>query len=778
MVTICDAQTQTSFQLDISECNTADDIKQLIYQKNGVEVKYQNLSYDGKPLNNNIKGIHWSASKKITLQIKSRKIKFTVLLGQKEIDFELSQHFPIIKVKAKVADLNNDPSYKPINMELYYNNTLLNDNSKLQDYNIKDGDKLVFQVSEGRTGVAISSMIHVKIFSNKRFICESDFKSISSIDTVITTCCNKIGTDQSYANVYYHDQLLNRTTLLQELEPSPDGYVFELSYSINVKIYNKYESVHFFVNDTIQDVLDKIHSTFHIEDNIDFTSDTQVRDPTSILSKLLKKPDIDFQIRCIPHNTHVISIAYNDGQNQLHCNINTVDNDLIDTVIQRAIEMMNLPKNYTYELIYDGKVVGNYRTVREENFSNATRVALHQKDKKEEAPEPLPDVVPVDSQYYAKEFDKCYETIIQSPGSMLDQLSIIIKLIKEDQNRTISPDKLLYLYNRINDKLKSYPLHMTEFQTSSLFINTLLNYRNYHNTVFCKLNIVSYCHHFEQQDIQYNTDILSLMFAIIEDYFTPRDNQEKRSLVEKSSSDYSYINGLLSSLIPIHQANPTVIRKLLKPLSLISNLCPDVTYAPDIINVISRICQLNGNESIVDTSMRSSFAFMVNKLILLYYKQKRVNEIAWCLTNYKDERNCYESFIKVLERVIRDSTMMKALLTPALNYLLHVMTFEESFNKVATKRILILLRSFSKTQDCAQIYLQDHRLSILFNLINKNTDDQSVIEDTLELLEILVYYNSLISDLCVYGKSFFNQVFQIPSLTTKLLSMFVTMSSR
>ena len=31
MVTICDAQTQTSFQLDISECNTADDIKQLIY---------------------------------------------------------------------------------------------------------------------------------------------------------------------------------------------------------------------------------------------------------------------------------------------------------------------------------------------------------------------------------------------------------------------------------------------------------------------------------------------------------------------------------------------------------------------------------------------------------------------------------------------------------------------------------------------------------------------------------------------------------------------------
>lgn len=158
--------------------------------------------------------------------------------------------------------------------------------------------------------------------------------------------------------------------------------------------------------------------------------------------------------------------------------------------------------------------------------------------------------------------------------------------------------------------------------------------------MFCKLNIVSYCHHFEQQDIQYNTDILSLMFAIIEDYFTPRgtffslsllkriDNQEKRSLVEKSSSDYSYINGLLSSLISIHQANPTVIRKLLKPLSLISNLCifllcpfinigPDVTYAPDIINVISRICQLNGNESIVDTSMRSSFAFMVNKLILL-----------------------------------------------------------------------------------------------------------------------------------------------------------------
>ena len=32
-------------------------------------------------------------------------------------------------------------------MELYYNNTLLNDNSKLQDYNIKDGDQLVFQVS-------------------------------------------------------------------------------------------------------------------------------------------------------------------------------------------------------------------------------------------------------------------------------------------------------------------------------------------------------------------------------------------------------------------------------------------------------------------------------------------------------------------------------------------------------------------------------------------------------------------------------------------------------
>ena len=218
-----------------------------------------------------------------------------------------------------------------------------------------------------------------------------------------------------------------------------------------------------------------------------------------------------------------------------------------------------------------------------------------------------------------------------------------------DQNRTISPDKLLYLYNRINDKLKSYPLHVTEFQTSSLFINTLLNCmmqlndsdflldRNYHNTVFCKLNIVSYCHHFEQQDIQYNTDILSLMFAIIEDYFTPRGTfflslfsreQTTKRNDPQSSSDYSYINGLLSSLISIHQANPTVLRKLLKPLSLISNLCifllcpfinigPDVTYAPDIINVISRICQLNGNESIVDTSMRSSFAFMVNKLILL-----------------------------------------------------------------------------------------------------------------------------------------------------------------
>lgn len=105
MVTIYDAQTQTSFQLDISECNTADDIKQLIYQKNGVEVKYQNLSYDGKPLNNNIKDIHWSASKKIMLKIQSRKIKFTVLLGQNKIPCELSQHFPIIKVKAKVADV-------------------------------------------------------------------------------------------------------------------------------------------------------------------------------------------------------------------------------------------------------------------------------------------------------------------------------------------------------------------------------------------------------------------------------------------------------------------------------------------------------------------------------------------------------------------------------------------------------------------------------------------------------------------------------------------------
>lgn len=38
------------------------------------------------------------------------------------------------------------------------------------------------------------------------------------------------------------------------------------------------------------------------------------------------------------------------------------------------------------------------------------------------------------------------------------------------------------------------------------------------------------------------------------------------------------------------------------------------------------------------------------------------------------------------------------IVTPALNYLLHVMTFEESFNKVATKRILILLRSFSKSK--------------------------------------------------------------------------------
>ncbi len=29
---------------------------------------------------------------------------------------------------------------------------------------------------------------------------------------------------------------------------------------------------------------------------------------------------------------------------------------------------MNLPKNYAYELIYDGKVVDNYRTVREESM--------------------------------------------------------------------------------------------------------------------------------------------------------------------------------------------------------------------------------------------------------------------------------------------------------------------------------------------------------------------------------------------------------------------------
>ncbi|KAK8803382.1 hypothetical protein WA158_001076 [Blastocystis sp. Blastoise] len=763
-------KTKKTFYLDLSKCVTRSDINKLIEREQGIKSERQTLAANNHLLPDNIETFNFSGYSEITLDVTSEKISVDIVLGTEKFTYATFNTQTIRNIKSYVANHTESDTYMPLKMDIFYDNTLLNDDRTLEDLNIPNGAKLYFSLNAyaNQRTLIDDNKVRVILKSDNKEVCRESFMPITNIATIIDNCCIKIGLERSYVSLEYKNKILDENMLLQEVDTfdftnANVEIVFILVIKITIIRGTSPNCIRIKYADTVSDVINMIKTQYNIKGTVDLLNGNRTTQPNSVITKLLKQENIKFTLREKENNNHVmISVQY--ANNDRNCNVEMDPKSTVNDLIQLVVRKLDLNPRGAYRIVYIGRCLDNTASISSEHFSDATRVTLIKQSQSsdEEEEEEEENITPSTQVNVAIEFEKAYNEILTNPRTISIQMEKIQQLLKEDINHTIPRENLTKLFNICMDKLNTVMSSNELTAVTNVVIIILDNTPDLYGSFLNRFSLVKYTNHMMAQEIQKLSTTIDTMISLIMLYFKPTGDSERRYL-QNNSRDYSVVTGQLLELIRIHRANSKLIKRLLNTCELLLSFDHSIKYNVTFMDTMMEICNSH-------PELYKSFAFMANKLIITFANNNNSMSVRICLDKFKDEPSCINDFLDALNIAIRN-------IPNAVSYLISIMKMEECEQQELAIKVLRAFKIFVDSPDCAEYIKKEEGVQALFHITNQNSDSNDILTVMMSILEHLAYYENLCSDICKYGKSCLNQLFN-STFSDRVIKLFNTLSFR